>query len=129
MVGSSERNLGGESLVDRAGRLVDASKNLFVAYVKLNNHAMSTGASSMFDRKCSIALRMVKEPEAWLLTSARLQAAWSIRELTSGAALMVSRHSNGPQNSFACRAAVLSPGGRVVRGAWETSARYSVCAI
>jgi hypothetical protein len=54
----------GESFVDRAGRLVDASKNLFVAYVKLNNHAMSTGASSMFERKCSIALRMVKEPDA-----------------------------------------------------------------
>ena len=48
-----------EILVDGAGWLVDTLKNLFVAYVKLNNHAMSTGASSMCDRKCGIALRMV----------------------------------------------------------------------
>ena len=68
MVSGSERNLSGESLVDRAGRLVNATKNLFVAYVKLNNHAMSTGASSICDRKCGIALRMDKEPDAWLLT-------------------------------------------------------------
>ena len=68
MVSGSERNLSGEILVDGAGWLVDAFKNLFVAYVKLNNHAMSTGASSMCDRKCGIALRMVKEPDLWLLT-------------------------------------------------------------
>ena len=59
MVRSSETNLGGESFVDRAGRLVGDIKNLFVAYVKLNNHGMSTGASSMFDRKCGVVLRMV----------------------------------------------------------------------
>ena len=58
----------GESFVDRAGRLVDAFKNLFVAYVNVNNHAMSTDASSMCDRKCGIALRMVKVPDAWRLT-------------------------------------------------------------
>ena len=38
MVSGSERNLSGEILVDGAGWLVDAFKNLFVAYVKLNNH-------------------------------------------------------------------------------------------
>ena len=68
MVRSSERNLGGESFVDRAGQPVDAVKNLFVAYVKLNNQATSIGTSSMCDRKCGIAFRMVKEPDAWLLT-------------------------------------------------------------
>ena len=69
----------GEILVDGAGWLVDAFKNLFVAYVKLNNHATSIDTSSMCDRKCGIALRMVKEPDVWLLTRARLQATWSIR--------------------------------------------------
>ena len=59
MVSGSERILSGEILVDGAGWLVDAFKNLFVTYVKLNNHTMSTGASSMCDRKSGIALRMV----------------------------------------------------------------------
>ena len=59
MVASSEKNQAGESFVDRAGRLVDAVKNLFVAYVKLNNHATSIDTSSVCDSKCGIALRMV----------------------------------------------------------------------
>ena len=70
MVGGSERNLGGESFVDRAGRLVDAIRTCSWAYVKLNNHAISTGASSMCDKKCGIALQGARRVASHLSSAA-----------------------------------------------------------